>query len=90
MSSSGHVFDMINRIKQNAALKQNRRNKKTNSVSANYSKANFKKVPQEELDQITHKIRARAKAEKQKYYLKLIVTVGLFIGVVLSVLIYFF
>ena len=71
MSFGGHVNDMVNRVKQNAALKNARRGKfkggndysKTKAVKTGY---NFPKLSKEELEIFKLKVKKEAKQEKQK------------------------
>ena len=71
MSSAGHVLDMIKRMQQNRANRASNKNKfKGNSsdfdTSVSGSKPlKFKEVPQEELEEIKLKIRAKAEADKK-------------------------
>ncbi len=71
MSFGGHVNDMINRVKQNAALKNARRGKfkggndyaKTKNIKTEYS---FPKLSKEELKAFKLKVQEEAKQEKIK------------------------
>ncbi|SNR38643.1 hypothetical protein SAMN06265371_102182 [Lutibacter agarilyticus] len=71
MSFGGHVNDMINRVKQNAALKNARRVKfkggndytKTKNIKTEYS---FPKLSKEELKALKLKVQEEAKQEKIK------------------------
>lgn len=71
MSFGGHVNDMMNRVKQNAALKDARHRKfkggndysNTESTKTEY---NFSKMSKLEFNQFKQKIRIEAKKEQQK------------------------
>lgn len=71
MSFGGHVNDMVNRVKQNAALKNARRRKfkggnnyaKTKNIKTAYS---FPKLSKDELEIYKLKIQKEAKQEKIK------------------------
>ena len=77
MSAGGHIMDMLNRIRQNAALKVSRRNKfKGNNRKINFSKKeqskpeyDFSKVSKVELESIKNKIKEDARIEHKKQYL---------------------
>ena len=54
MSAAGHIMDMMNRIKQNAALKVSRRNKfkggnKYSNASSSKTEYDFTKITSSEL-----------------------------------------
>ena len=71
MSFGGHVNDMVNRVKQNAALKNARKGKfkggndysKTHNIKTTY---NFPELPKEELEAFKLKVQKEAKQEKIK------------------------
>ena len=72
MSFGGHVNDMVNRIKQNAALKNARKRKfKGGNDYANikYTKTeyDFPKVSEKELEKIKIKIRKTTTFERNKH-----------------------
>ena len=77
MSAGGHMIDMMNRIRQNAALKVSRRNKfKGNNRKTNFSKKeqlkpeyDFPKVSDSELKLIKSKIKEEARKENKKQLL---------------------
>jgi len=77
MSAGGHMMDMMNRIRQNAALKVSRRNKfKGNNRETNFSKKksskpeyDFPKVTSSELKLIKAKIKEEAIKERKKQLL---------------------
>jgi len=77
MSAGGHMMDMMNRIRQNAALKVSRRNKfKGNNRKINFSKKeqlkpeyDFPKVSDSELKLIKSKIKEEARKENKKQLL---------------------
>jgi hypothetical protein len=71
MSFGGHVNDMVNRIKQNAALKEARRRKfkgGNNYTHISHTKAayNFPKLSKEEFIAFQKKVKLEAKQEKIK------------------------
>ena len=71
MSFGGHVNDMVNRIKQNAALKDARRRKfkggnDYSNVSTIKTEYNFPKLSTEEMKNFKAKIKEEAKLEKIK------------------------
>ena len=74
MSFGGHVNDMVNRIKQNAALKNARRKKfkggndysKTKNIKTTY---NFPKLSKSDLNTFKQKIIKEAAKEKRKQQL---------------------
>ena len=73
-SGAGHVFDMINRMKQNRAQRTSQRGKfKENNRDGIYSdseikpeRPNFRTVPEKELLAVKKLIRKRAKAEQKR------------------------
>lgn len=87
MSAGGHIMDMMNRIRQNAALKVSRRNKfKGNNRKINFStkptikpEYDFPKVSKSELDIIKSRIKENALKENKKQLLLL----ALFISIVI-------
>ena len=73
MSSAGHVFDMINRLKQNQNLVKSRRQKMSHlrevlSHSSPYKNNEFheKKIPPEVMRKIKSDIRRKIKHDRQK------------------------
>jgi len=73
---SGHVMDMINRMKQNRAQRVSNRSKfKENNRDGVYStdkkskKLVFKTVPEEELKEFRKLIRERAKARRKREWI---------------------
>ena len=71
MSFGGHVYDMINRVKQNAALKNAR--KERFKGGNNYStikniktEYDFPKVSKNKLEMIINDIRIKSKLERKK------------------------
>ena len=67
---AGHILDMINRLKQNRAIRPSNKAKfKEHNRETIYSKRRkikFKTVPKEKLEEIKIQIRARAKSERKK------------------------
>ena len=67
---AGHILDMINRLKQNRAIRPSNKAKfKEHNRETIYSKRRkikFKTVPKEKLEEIKNQIRARAKSERKK------------------------
>lgn len=71
MSFGGHVHDMVNRVKQNAALKNARRKKfkggndysKTKNIKTAY---NFPKLAEKELTEFKQKLKKETKEKQQK------------------------
>ncbi|RXP59476.1 hypothetical protein EC396_05350 [Lutibacter sp. HS1-25] len=92
MSFGGHVNDMINRVKQNAALKNARRNKfkggndyaKTKNIKTAYS---FPKFSKDELEIFKLKVQNEVKKEKIKQ-LKILVFVTVLVIVFLLFIFY--
>jgi len=90
MSFGGHVNDMVNRIKQNAALKNTRRKKfkggndysKTKNKKTTY---NFPKLSESDLNTFKQKIIEAATKEKKKQQLYWILGA---IAVLISILIF--
>ena len=74
MSHAGHVFDMINRLKQNRSQRPSSRDKfKGNNREAIYGdetikpeKPNFKTVPEKELTAIKKQIKTRAQTDRKR------------------------
>lgn len=71
MSFGGHVNDMVNRIKQNAALKQARRRKfkggnDYSQVTYHKTEYNFPKLSKEEMQNFKAKVKAEARLENSK------------------------
>jgi inner membrane protein involved in colicin E2 resistance len=71
MSFGGHVINMVNRIKQNNALKNTRRRKfkggnDYSKISTTKTEYDFPKVSKLKLDQLKTSIRAKAKKETKK------------------------
>ena len=71
MSFGGHVNDMVNRIKQNAALKNARRRKfkkgnKYSSFKTTKTEYNVPNVSKSQIDLIKKRIQKEAKLEKIK------------------------
>jgi hypothetical protein len=72
MSFGGHVNDMVNRIKQNAALKNARKGKFKGGNNYSYIKYtkteyDFPKVSEKELEKIKIKIRKITTIERNKH-----------------------
>lgn len=67
---AGHILDMINRLKQNRAIRPSNKAKfKEHNRETTYSKRRkikFKTVPKEKLEEIKNQIRSQAKSEKKK------------------------
>ena len=77
MSFGGHVNDMVNRIKQNTALKNARKGKfkgGNDYSNVKYAKTeyDFPKVSKTKLDDIKAKIQEKAKLEQNSNILKLV------------------
>ena len=93
MSAGGHIMDMMNRIRQNAALKVSRRNKfKDNNRKINFSKKtttkpeyDFPKVSKSDLEIIKSHIKENALKENKKQLLLL----ALFVSIVIIVFLIF-
>ena len=83
MSGSGHVQDMNNRLKQNRAQRPSKRAKfmehnRENIYSSSdhkHEKLKFKIVSKEKLTEIKKRIRERAKKDRQKEWIVLVVLV---------------
>ena len=90
---AGHVMDMNNRMKQNRSMKTSNRKKfKSNNRDLSFSntqskKLNFKKVSEEELEQIKNVIRLRSKKAQQKNNL-ILLTIVLIVFVSIIILIF--
>ena len=90
MSFGGHVNDMVNRVKQNAALKNARKGKfkggndytKTKNRKTDYD---FPKLSKEELKNFKLKVQKEAKQEKIKQ-----LKFWVFITIVVAILLLFF
>ena len=72
-SGAGHIMDMMNRIKQNTALKASRRNKfkggnSYSNVSNSKTEYDFPNVLNSELELIKSKIRNEAKKANRKQF----------------------
>ena len=69
-NGAGHILDMINRLKQNRAIRPSNKAKfKEHNRETIYSKRRkikFKTVPKEKLEEIKNQIRARVKSERKK------------------------
>ena len=80
MSAGGHISDMMNRIKQNALLKNARRRKfkggndysKTKSIKTEY---NFPKLSKIKFQTFKKRVQEEAKEEKRKQSVLLILCV---------------
>ena len=88
MSAGGHIMDMMNRIRQNAALKVSRRNKfKGNNRKINFSKKeqpkpeyDFPKISISKLKLIKTKIKEEARKEYRKQHIYwLFFAIGVFV-----------
>lgn len=71
MSFGGHVNDMVNRVKQNAALKNSRRGKfkggnDYSHISTKKTTYNLPKLPKAELEKLKLQLKATAKKERIK------------------------
>ena len=82
MSFGGHLQDMVNRVKQNATLKNASRRKfkggndylRTQSTKTEYD---FPKISENELAKIKQKIKEEAKEEQKKRILFWLITIFL-------------
>ena len=90
---AGHVLDMINRMKQNRALRPSNRSKfKENNRDEIYSsdkeknRLKYKTVSEKELNEIKKRIRERAKSDQKKeliiYGILFIFTILALIGII--------
>ena len=73
-SGAGHIMDMMNRIRQNAALKVSRRNKfkggnTYTTISNLKTEYDFPEVSNSKLELIKFKIREEALKDRKKQYL---------------------
>lgn len=89
MSSAGHILDMIKRIRQNRSLRPSNRqkfqgdNRETIYSGTNKEiKASFKKFPESQVKAVIRQIKIKAKAEKRKELISLIL-VGLIVTIIL-------
>jgi hypothetical protein len=87
---AGHVLDMINRMKQNRAMRPSKRSKfKENNregihaTTPIYERPNFRTVSKEQLDSVKKQIQARAAVDRIKeriiYIICITVVIGMFI-----------
>ncbi|MGO1586095.1 hypothetical protein [Mesonia sp.] len=68
---AGHVFDMINRMKQNRALRGSHKNKFKENSRYLYKEATkpnpfLKTYPEKKVNQVKHSIRTKAKRRNKK------------------------
>lgn len=95
MSFGGHVFDMINRMKQNRAQRPSNRAKfKENNRTMIYSKncelnpLQFKSVSEEELKEIKEQIRKRAKKARKKERIFYVISTTCLLAIIIWILIW--
>jgi len=89
---AGHIQDMINRLKQNRALKPSNRSKfKENNREEIYSKDKkpevylYKEIPENELNEIKKKIQERAKAERKNEKILYVISIVCFLIILVAV-----
>lgn len=75
---SGHIFDMINRIKQNKILQKDKFQGKNRGLlytdsSQIVTQYDFPSVSSEDLEQIKNSIRQESVIQKRKYYFLLVI-----------------
>lgn len=88
MSFGGHVNDMVNRIKQNAALKDARRRKFKGGndylkVSHHKAEYNFPKLSKEGIENFKNKVKAEAKLENIRQ-----IKIWVFVATLISILMF--
>lgn len=90
---AGHILDMINRLKQNRAIRPSNKAKfKEHNRETIYSKRRkikFKTVPKEKLEEIKNQIRARAKSERKKEAIFYLASVALVLVMLALMLLWF-
>ncbi|MCY1636289.1 hypothetical protein [Marinifilum sp. D737] len=86
MSSAGHVFDMIRRLRGNRAqLTSNKEGFRDNIEIKEKRRTfvRFKKISKEEMKEVKENIRVRARREKRRYYIaSLVVSVILVVTLI--------
>lgn len=92
-NGAGHILDMINRLKQNRAIRPSNKAKfKEHNRETIYSKRRkikFKTVPKEKLEEIKNQIRARAKSERKKEAIFYLASVALVLVMLALMLLWF-
>lgn len=92
-NGAGHILDMINRLKQNRAMRPSNKAKfKENNRETIYSKRRkikFKTVPKEKLEEIKNQIRAQAKSERKKEAIFYLASVALVLVMLTLILLWF-
>ena len=86
MSSAGHVFDMIRRLRANRALLHSKKEGFRDNIEIKEKRRTFlrfKKLPESDMKKLKQKIRKKAEAEKRKYWIvfvvvAIVITGGLF------------
>ncbi|WP_282125795.1 hypothetical protein [Marinifilum flexuosum] len=76
MSSAGHVFDMIRRLRGNRAqLTSNKEGFRDNIEIKEKRRTfvRFKKISKEEMKEVKENIRSKARREKRRYYIASVV-----------------
>jgi hypothetical protein len=89
MSSAGHIFDMIRRLRGNRSqLTSNKEGFRENIPIKEKSRTfvRFKKIPKEEMDVLKEGIRSKAMLEKRRYYIASFVVSVLLIVALLLIL----
>jgi len=90
---AAHVMDMINRMKQNRAMRPSSRakfkeNSNSNSSTLEGEKPNFKVVSDKELEKIKIKIRAEAKVERRKLTVFYAIFIGISLFLIIGILVW--
>ena len=84
MSSAGHVLDIINRMRQNRAIRTSNKQKiRSNNREVAHSDKDalhFKEVPKEELERIKSNIREKSHRERRILIIAFVITAVLVIA----------
>jgi len=89
MSSAGHVFDMIRRLRGNRAqLTSNKEGFRDNIEIEEKRRTfvRFKKISKEEMKEVKENIRSKARREKRRYYIVSVVVSVILIGTMIFIL----
>ncbi|RKE03476.1 hypothetical protein [Marinifilum flexuosum] len=89
MSSAGHVFDMIRRLRGNRAqLTSNKEGFRDNIEIKEKRRTfvRFKKISKEEMKEVKENIRSKARREKRRYYIVSVVVSVILIGTMIFIL----
>ena len=89
---SGHIFDIINRMKANRALRPSNRNKfKSNNREGIYTKNtvsdvtyNFPEISEAEMEKIKTRIREKARKEIRKQRILMLVIIVVLVAITIT------